>query len=182
MERAEKQAAVEALNEKLGGIAAVFAVDYRGLKVEEATEFRNKIRETGGSYQVVKNTLTRRALEGTSQKSLEPHLEGMTGLAFTETDPVALAKAIHDFAKDVPAIAFKGGILADQEVDEAQFKALASLPSRDALYAQLLSVLQAGIRNLLGVLQAPARDLVLVLKAKAAKAETETGSSQAGSR
>ncbi len=175
MERAEKQAAVEALHEKLGVITAVFAVNYRGLKVEEATEFRNKIRETGGSYRVVKNTLTKRALEGTNLTSLERHLEGMTGLAFTETDPVALAKAIHDFAKDVPAIVFKGGILDDQEVDEAQFEALAALPSREVLYAQLLSVLEAPIRNLLGVLSAPARDLVLVLKAKAEKAETETG-------
>ena len=171
MERAQKQATVEALSAQLGAYAAVFALDYRGLKVSEATEFRRKIRETGGSYRVVKNTLTKRALEGTSLESLEPHLQGMTGLAFTETDPVALAKAIHDFAKDVPAIAFKAGVLADKAVDAAEFKALASLPSKDALYAQLLSVLQAPIRNLLGVLQAPARDLVLVLKAKADKGE-----------
>jgi len=169
LQRADKQKAVEALNENLGSVSAVFAIDYRGLKVEEATQFRNKIRETGGSYRVVKNTLTKRALEGTGLESLEPHLQGMTGLAFTETDPVALAKAIHDFAKDVPAIEFKGGILDDKAVDEGQFKALASLPSKESLQAQLLSVLQAPIRNLLGVLQAPSRDLILVLKAKADK-------------
>ena len=167
MQRAEKQATVEAVHEKLTGIAAIFAIDYRGLKVSEATEFRNKIRETGGAYHVVKNTLTKRALEGTNLQPLESHLTGMTGLAFTENDPVALAKAIHDFAKDVPAIEFKGGILDNKAVDEAQFKALAALPSKDALYSQLLSVLQAPARNLLGVLQAPARDLVLVLKAHA---------------
>lgn len=153
----------------MGSLSAVFAIDYRGLKVSEATEFREKIRNIGGSYRVVKNTLTKRALEGTGLESLEPHLKGMTGLAFTETDPVALAKAIHDFAKDVPAIEFKGGILDDKEVDAGQFKALAALPSKEALQSQLLSVLQAPIRNLLGVLQAPARDLVLVLKAKADK-------------
>ena len=169
VERAQKKETVEALNADLGKIAAVFAIDYRGLKVGEATEFRNKIRETGGSYRVVKNTLTKRALEGTGLESLEPHLKGMTGLAFTETDPVALAKAIHDFAKDVPAIEFKGGILDDKAVDEGQFKALAALPSKESLQAQLLSVLQAPIRNLLGVLQAPSRDLILVLKAKAGK-------------
>lgn len=153
----------------MGAFAAVFAIDYRGIKVSEVTEFRDKIREIGGSYQVVKNTLTKRALEGTGLESLEPHLQGMTGLAFTESDPVALAKAIHDFAKDVPAIEFKGGILDDKEVDPVQFKALAVLPSKESLQAQLLSVLQAPIRNLLGVLQAPSRDLVLVLKAKADK-------------
>lgn len=169
MDRAEKQAVVESLNQKLGSLSAVFAIDYRGLKVSEATEFRRKIRESGGSYRVVKNTLTKRALEGTELESLEPHLGGMTGLAFTETDAVALAKVIHDFAKDVPAISFKGGILDDQVVDEGQFEALASLPSKEALHSQLLSVMQAPIRNLLGVLQAPSRDLILVLKAKADK-------------
>jgi len=169
VDRAEKQATVESLNERLGSLSAVFAIDYRGLKVSEATEFRRKIRESGGSYRVVKNTLTRRALEGTGLESLEPHLGGMTGLAFTETDAVALAKVIHDFAKDVPAISFKGGILDDQVVDEGQFEALASLPSKEALYSQLLSVMQAPIRNLLSVLQAPSRDLILVLKAKADK-------------
>ncbi len=169
MDRANKQKTVESLSEKLGSLAAVFAIDYRGIKVSEATEFRRKIRETGGTYRVVKNTLTKRALEGTGLESLEPHLEGMTGLAFTETDPVALAKAIHDFAKDVPAIAFKGGILDDEAMDEGQFRALASLPSKEALQSQLLSVLQAPIRNLLSVLEAPSRDLILVLKAKADK-------------
>lgn len=169
MERAKKQATVESLNEKLGSLAAVFAIDYRGIKVSEATEFRRKIRETGGSYRVVKNTLTKRALEGTGLESLEPHLSGMTGLAFTETDPAALAKVIHDFAKDVPAISFKGGILDEKSVDEHQFEALASLPGKEALQSQLLSVMQAPIRNLLGVLQAPSRDLILVLKAKADK-------------
>ena len=99
MERADKQKTVESLNEKLGSLAAVFAIDYRGIKVSEETEFRRKIRETGGTYRVVKNSLTKRALEGTGLESLEAHLEGMTGLAFTETDPVALAKVIHDFAK-----------------------------------------------------------------------------------
>jgi large subunit ribosomal protein L10 len=169
VERTGKQAIVESLNGRVGSLAAVFAIDYRGLKVSEATEFRNKIRETGGSYQVVKNTLTRRAIEGLGLEALEPHLKGMTGLAFTESDPVALAKVIHDFAKDVPAIAFKGGILDDKVVDEGQFKALAALPSKETLQSQLLSVMQAPIRNLLGVLQAPSRDLVLVLKAKADK-------------
>lgn len=169
MERANKQKTVESLNEKLGSVAAVFAIDYRGIKVSEATEFRRKIRETGGTYRVVKNTLTKRALEGTGLESLEEHLEGMTGLAFTDADPVALAKAIHDFAKDVPAITFKGGIFDDEVMDESRFKALASLPSKEALQSQLLSVLQAPIRNLLSVLQAPSRDLILVLKAKADK-------------
>jgi large subunit ribosomal protein L10 len=169
VDRAQKQSAVETLGKDLGSVAAVFAIDYRGLKVEQATEFRQKIRESGASYKVVKNTLAKRAIVGTSFEALEPHLKGMTGLAFTDTDPVALAKIINDYAKDVPAIVFKAGLLADQALDEGQFKALASLPSKQELLAQLLSVMQAPIRNLLGVLQAPARDLALVLKAHADK-------------
>lgn len=169
MERAQKQANVDALKERFGALSAVFAIDYRGLKVDEATEFRKRIRESGGSYKVVKNTLAKRALEGTGFSSLEPHLNGMTGLAYTSTDPVALAKVINDFAKDVPAIVYKTGVLADKALDEAQFKALATLPSKEELLSKLLSVFQAPIRNLLGVMSAPARDLVLVLKAHADK-------------
>lgn len=169
MDRTEKQTQVETLSKDLGSTAAVFALDYRGITVSEVTEFRRKIRETGGTYKVVKNTLLRRAIGEGGLSMLEGHLQGMTGLAYTESDPVALAKAIHEFAKDVPAISFKGGVLDDRPVDEGQFEALASLPSKEALQSQLLSVLQAPIRNLLGVLQAPARDLILVLKAKADK-------------
>lgn len=167
MERTEKQAQVEELQAQVVSFAAVFALDYRGLKVSEATEFRRKIRESGAGYRVVKNTLLKRALADTTLTQIEPHLQGMTGLAYTETDPVALAKTIHDFMKDVPTIVFKSGVLDDKIVDEGQFEALASLPSKEALQSQLLSVLQAPVQKLLGVLQAPARDLILVLKAKA---------------
>lgn len=169
MDRAGRQTSVEELSREFSSLTAAFAIDYRGLKVEEATEFRRKIRESGAKYKVVKNTLARRALSGTILAPLEQHLTGMTGLAFTDDDPVALAKTISEFAKDVPAIAFKGGVLEDKSLDESQFKALASLPSREVLLSQLLSVMQAPIQQFLAVLQAPARDLVMVLKAYADK-------------
>lgn len=169
MDRAGRQTSVEELNREFSSLTAAFAIDYRGLKVEEATEFRRKIRESGAKYKVVKNTLARRALSGTGVAQLEQHFAGMTGLAFTDSDPVALAKTIHEFAKDVPAIVFKGGVLADKSLDESQFQALASLPSREVLLSQLLSVMQAPVQQLLAVLQAPARDLVMVLKAYADK-------------
>ncbi|HSF20130.1 MAG TPA: 50S ribosomal protein L10 [Vicinamibacteria bacterium] len=165
MDRAGKQANVETMKQSFGSLSAVFAFDYRGLKVEQATEFRRKVRENGAGYKVVKNTLAKRAIRGTDLELLEPHLNGMIGLVYTESDPVSLAKVINDFAKDVPALAFKVGVLADKTLDERQFKALASLPSKEALLSQLLSVLHAPMRNLLSVLNAPARDLILVLKA-----------------
>lgn len=165
MDRAGKESTVETMKQSFGSLRAVFAVDYRGMKVEQATEFRRKVRESGAIYKVVKNTLARRAFRGTDLESLEPHLSGMTGLVYTESDPVALAKLINDFAKDVPAMAFKVGVLADKTLDEQQFKALASLPTKEELFSRLLSVFQAPVRDLLAVLSAPARDLVLVLKA-----------------
>lgn len=174
MDRAGRQASVDELGKEFSSVVAAFAIDYRGLKVEEATAFRRKIRESGAKYKVVKNTLARRALEGTNLAPLDPHLKGMTGLALTETDSAGLAKVIHDFAKDVPAIVFKGGVLSDKPLNEAQFKALATLPSREALLSQLLSVFQAPIQSLLSVLQAPARDLLLVLKAHADKQSGST--------
>jgi large subunit ribosomal protein L10 len=166
VDRAGRQKEVEELNSDFSSVAAAFAIDYRGLKVGEATELRRKIRETGAKYQVIKNTLAKRALAGTALAPLEPHLKGMTGLAFTAKDPVALAKTLNDFAKDVPAVVFKAGVLAEKSLDDKQFKALATLPSKEALLSQFLSVLQAPIQQLLGVLQAPARDLVMVLKAQ----------------
>lgn len=165
MDRAGRQATVERIGSEFASVSAAFAIDYRGLKVGEATELRRKIRESGAKYQVMKNTLAKRALAGTALAPLEPLLKGMTGIAFTAKDPVALAKTLAEFAKDVPAVVFRGGVLANKALDESQFKALATLPSREALLSQLLSVLQAPIRELLGVLQAPARDLALVLKA-----------------
>lgn len=165
MNRTEKQEAVEALVKDFDSNSVVFALDYRGLKVEQATALRRKIRDTGGKYRVVKNTLALRALQGTPYEAISGHFKGMTGLAYTDSDPVALAKVLNDFSKDVPALEYKAGVMSGKELDQEQFKALASLPGRDELYAQLLSVLQAPMRNLLSVFQASARDLILVLKA-----------------
>ena len=165
MNRTEKQVAVEQLNKDAEAVSGVFAVDFRGLKVEEATELRRKIRESGSKYRVVKNTLALRSLKGTSLDPIQVHLKGMTALAYTEADPVALAKLLNDFAKDVPVLTFKGGMISGKEVTPEECKQLASLPSREELLAQLLSVLLAPIQNFLGVLEAPARDLILVLKA-----------------
>ncbi len=165
MNRTEKQIAVKQLNKDVEALSGVFAVDFRGLKVEDATKLRRKIRESGSKYRVVKNTLALRSLKGTSLEPIHVHLKGMTGLAYTEADPVVLAKILNDFAKDVPVLTFKGGMIAGKEITPEECKQLASLPSREELLGKFLSVLLAPMQNLLGVLEAPARDLILVLKA-----------------
>ena len=174
MERAQKQATVETLSKDLGGLAAVFALDYRGLKVSEATEFRRKIRETGGSYRVVKNTLTKRALEGTSLESLEPHLEGMTGLAFTETDPVALAKVLSEFGKANPELELLAGVVDGKDViDVTGVKTLASLPGLPELRAQLLAMVQTPATQLVRLIGTPGTQIARALDARREKLEAE---------
>jgi len=163
--RTDKQTAVDVLSRVFEHHSAIFALDFRKLKVDEATELRRKIRDCGGRYQVVKNTLALRALPGTAVEPLRKHLKGMTGLAYAESDPVALAKVLNDFAGAVPALSFKGGVVSGIELSGEEFKELATLPGKDELSARLLSVLEAPVRNFLSVVQASARDLVLVLKA-----------------
>jgi large subunit ribosomal protein L10 len=171
MNRADKQTTVERLAGQFKRRPAVFALDFHGLKVEEATSLRRRVRESGSSYEVVKNTLTARALEGTGLDAMRPLLKGMTGLAYTEADAVTLAKTLSDFAKEVPAVSFKGGLVEGRLLTPREVTELASLPGRNELLARLLSVLQAPVQQLLGLLQAPARDLLLVLKAAAADRE-----------
>jgi len=168
--RTEKQSAVETLAKDIETLSGAFAVDFRGLKVEEATELRRKVRASGSKYRVVKNTLALRSLQGTPLEPMTAHLSGMTGLAYTDSDPVALAKVLNDFAKDVPVLTFKGGMVSGKEVTPDQCKQLAALPGKDELRAKLLYVLGATIQNFLGVLQAPVRDFMLVLKAAESKA------------
>lgn len=167
MNREEKQTTIDELSRALSATSAVFAVDFHGVRVDEATKLRRKIRESGARYRVVKNTLALRALAGTRLTSLEAHFKGMTGLALTDADPVALARVLSDFAKEVRAFTYKGGVVSGKEVTPDQFKELASLPGREELLGRMLYVLQAPMRNLLGLFQAPARDLILVLKAAA---------------
>lgn len=182
MNRTEKQTAVDTLAKDVASLAGIFAVDFRGLKVEEATELRRKVRESGSKYRVVKNTLALRSLKGTPLEPITAHLSGMTGLAYTDADPVALAKVLNDFAKDVPVLVFKGGMISGKEVTPDECKQLAALPGKDELAAKLLYVLQATVQNFLGVLQAPVRDFMLVLKAAESKAPAKPAESEEASK
>ena len=179
MNRTEKQAAVDTLAKDVETLSGVFVVDFRGLKVEEATELRRKVRESGSKYRVVKNTLALRSLQGTPLEPMTAHFSGMTGLAYTDSDPVVLAKVLNDFAKDVPVLTFKGGMVSGKEVTPDQCKQLAALPGKDELRAKLLYVLLATIQDFLGVLQAPVRDFMLVLKAAESKAPAKPAGEEA---
>ena len=134
-------------------VSGVF-VDYCGLTVEEDTQLRNKLREAGVEYKVIKNTLTRFAAKEVGFDELDPILNGPTSLALSMTDEVAPAKVIADFAKKHEQLEIKGGFLDGKVLELAEVKTLAATPNRETLLAKLLGSLNAPISNLARTLQA----------------------------
>ena len=174
MQRMEKREAATSLAALLKSQTAVFSFDYRGLSVAEVTDLRRRVREAGGRYRVVKNSTAKWAFEEAGISGMDDQLVGMTGLAWCDEDPVALAKALHEGTGEFGAFQYKGGVVSDRSVDPEQFEALAKLPGQDVLRSQLAAVIAAPIRNLMNVLEGVPRKLVLVIKAaeqKAAEAE-----------
>jgi large subunit ribosomal protein L10 len=143
----EKSQAVAEVTEKLKGYSCTIVTDYRGLSVAQVTQLRKSLREAGVEFQVLKNTLARRATAGAELTDLDEHLTGPTAIAFSKDDIIAPAKILTDFAKKNDALKVKGGVVEGKVVGIDQLQALASLPSREGLLSMLLSVLQAPMRN-----------------------------------
>jgi large subunit ribosomal protein L10 len=143
----QKKVIVEEIAEKLQKSKSTIVTDYRGLNVKQMNELRKQLREAGVEFQVLKNTLTRRAAEKVNMSELNEHLTGPTAIAFSYDDVVAPAKILHNFAKENKALEIKGGMVEGKAVTLDEIKALAELPSREGLLSMLLSVLQAPIRN-----------------------------------
>jgi large subunit ribosomal protein L10 len=143
----EKQEAVAVIAAKIANSSSTVVADYRGLNVSQVTELRKQLREAGIEFQVLKNSLVRRATEGTDYVELNNILTGPTAIAFGKEDAVAPAKILNDFAKKNDALKLKGGVVEGKVVSQEEIKALAELPSRDGLLSMLLSVLQAPVRN-----------------------------------
>jgi large subunit ribosomal protein L10 len=164
MNRNQKQELIDELHADFEKAAHAVLIDYRGLSVPAATEFRRKIRASGGRYRVVKNSLALRAAKGTAFEKLIEHFDEMTGVAYTDADPVALAKVVVDFAKDEPAIQTRAGLVEREQVlDPAGIKALSEMPSLPELRSMLLGLLQQPATTLVRLLGTPATQLARVL-------------------
>jgi large subunit ribosomal protein L10 len=163
MNREEKASAISELGEGIGQATNAFVIAFKGITVPQVTELRRQVRDTNSTYVVVKNTLALIAVKDSPLTALKDQFSGPTAVAFNRTDAVALAKALTKFAKDVPAITFKGAMLNGQIVGADQIQAIANLPSRNELISKLLFLMQAPIRSLAIVLQANIRNLAVVI-------------------
>ena len=166
MNRTEKATLVAGLHKEFAQSPHTILVDFTGLSVPAVTEFRRKMRQSGSTYRVIKNSLALRAAKDTPIEKLSSQLVGTTGIAWNGKDPVVLAKVLVDFAKDHPTLVVKGGIVSGgQMLDANGVKALSSMPSLPELRATLLGMLQAPASKLVRLLSTPATQMVRVLKA-----------------
>ena len=160
--RDDKAELLQTYEQGLATTPHAFLLGYQGIKVPQVTALREKVRQSGGEYIVVKNTLALRAIDGQALAQLKEHFTGPTAVAYGK-DPVALAKTLTDFAKDAPVLQFKAGLVEGRAIAADQIKDIAALPSRNELIAKLLFLLQSPITGLARVLAAVPQSFVMVL-------------------
>lgn len=168
MDRAQKKAWIEGANDNFANADILIVAHYKGLTVAEVTDLRVRVRAAGAGFRVTKNTLARRALEGTRFGALAGLFKGPTAVAYSK-DPVTAAKALSEFAKTNEKLVLVGAGFGEQTLSVKEIQALAKLPSLDELRAKIIAILQTPATRIAGVLQAPAGQVARVTGAYAAK-------------
>jgi large subunit ribosomal protein L10 len=161
--RAKKTEQVEKLGTELKKVSNVIVATYSKLTVAQDYELRKMLRNSGAKYRVVKNTLAERAAKGTKAEEILKGLSGVTSIAYTEGDPVALAKALAKYAKDNPEFTFKAGVVEGRVVSIKDIESLATMPSTEEIYSKLLFLLNAPAQRLVTAMNAVGRDLSVVI-------------------
>lgn len=159
----QKEQDLAVLREEFGNMGNALIVSFQGLPVEKDWELRKAMREANLNYRVVKNTLGRLAVEGTPLESLKDHFIGMTAVAYSDKDPVGLAKVLSKFAKDNAQITFKAGVVEGRAINVKDISALASMPSKEELISKLMFLLNAPAQRLATVVNAVPRNLAVVV-------------------
>jgi large subunit ribosomal protein L10 len=159
----DKQKDLESLRQDLEKSRNLFVTGYEKLKVSQDYELRKTVRAAGGQYRVVKNNLAEIASEGTPSEAVLKGLRGMTSMAYTTNDPVALAKALTAYAKANPSFTFKAGLVEGRAIDIKQIVELATMPSKEQIFAKLLYLIQAPAQRLAMTINAVGRNLAVVV-------------------
>jgi large subunit ribosomal protein L10 len=161
--KSDKEKDLEELKKDFEAAQNIFLAGFAKLTVQQDYELRKTIRGAGGSYKVVKNNLAEKASQGTPAEDLMSHLVGMTSMAYTSKDPVALAKVLTAYAKANPAFTFKAGLVEGRAIDVKSIQELASLPSREEILAKVLFLIQASAQRLVSTLGGVGRNLAVVV-------------------
>jgi large subunit ribosomal protein L10 len=161
--KSEKQQDLDKLKTELAKVSTVILSTFQGITVEQDTKLRRAVQSAGGKYRVVKNTLAERAGTGTPAGNVLKNLKGTHSIAYTQTDPVALAKALTKIAKDVPAFQFKSGVVEGRVISIAEIKQLADMPSKEELISKIMFLLNAPAQRIAVALNALPRNLAVTL-------------------
>jgi large subunit ribosomal protein L10 len=161
--KSEKKRDFDALREHLKKNPSLFVTGFEKLTVSQDFDLRKTVRGAGGRYEVIKNTVAGKAAEGTPAEPAFKDLAGMTSIAYTEGDPVALAKALTAYAKNNPTFTFKAGIVEGRVIDVGSISDLASMPSKEEIYAKLLWLINAPAQRLLTAMNGVGRNVAVVV-------------------
>ena len=161
--KSDKEKDVEALKKEFEKTRHIFVAGYEKITVQQDFELRKTVRGAGGNYRVIKNNLAEKASQGTPAENLMQNLAGMTSLAYTYNDPVALAKALTAYAKGNPAFTFKAGMVEGRVIEVRSIQDLATMPSKEQIYSKVLFLIQASAQRLVTAINGVGRNLAVVI-------------------